>query len=321
MSLMGTCLPEISVVMPACDASSTIRESVASLQAQSFQRWELIIIDDGSRDGTGDIARELGVHDSRIQYVSQEHAGVSQARNRGISRATGEWLLFLDSDDTIKPEFFSEMLAAAREQAADLVVCGYGRILGPEGTLFESERGPISPDGCAELVAGAHFPIHAVIVRRELVVSVGGFDPALEACEDWDIWLKVAGQGTSFATVRKSLAIYRNSPRSLSKNCGKMMAGANKVLRRQALGAYGPAIARHKPAELEFARRRMWFYLWCGAIAAAQSKSPVCLPDPGGGLAAPGQAETWHVNALVEGLSLGSNVPVHQVLGIWPQFD
>ncbi|RBP40583.1 polysaccharide deacetylase [Roseimicrobium gellanilyticum] len=321
MSLTRTALPEISVVMPARDASRTLKESVASLQAQTFQTWELIIVDDGSSDGTGDMARELSGQDSRIRCFSQEHAGVSHARNRGLAQAAGEWVLFLDSDDTIAPNHLEVMLAAAREHAVDMVVCGYARSVGPEGEIFEGERTPISRDGCVELAASAHFPIHAAITRRELIVKAGGFDPSLEACEDWDLWLKVAGQGVTLATVPQSLAIYRNRAQSLSKSSQKMWHGANEVLIRQQREAYGPSMARYKPEARKIACRRTWFLLWSGAIAAAQGDASLEPSGTEGELAAPRPADRWHTQALVEGLSLGANLPVHQLLGRWAQME
>lgn len=319
MSLLRSSLPEVSVVMAARDAERTLRESVESLLAQTYPQWELIIVDDGSSDDTATVAQRLCAQDGRIRYLFQEHAGASQARNRGLTQARGEWLLFLDSDDTVAPEYLEVMLAAAREQIADVVVCGYARIVGPDGAAFECPRQPISRDGCAEVAAKAHFPLHAAIARREVIERVGGFEPSLEACEDWDLWLKVAGHGAAFATVPRCLALYRNSPQSLSKSFEKMMRGAHEVLGRQKREAYGPAIARYKPTARQFAARRTWFYLWCSAMALAREEMPPVFPEVKGELGAPGPGDRWPAEALAEGWSLGANLPVHELLGRWEE--
>ena len=103
-------MKNISVIIPMYHAEAFIRQCVRSVQDQSEQSWELIIIDDGSTDLGPAICEELGREDDRIRLYRQENRGVSHARNRGIDLAEGKYVFFLDSDDMIHPRLLEEML-------------------------------------------------------------------------------------------------------------------------------------------------------------------------------------------------------------------
>ncbi|MCB9988480.1 MAG: glycosyltransferase [Rhodospirillales bacterium] len=310
--------PLVSIVMPAYNAAQTIEQSVASVRAQDYEDWQLVIVDDGSTDDTVETVKKLADQDHRIHYIHQSNRGVSRARNTGIEQAEGEWIVFLDSDDTIHPRYLTKMLGTARRENADIVVCGYARTTDDGHIVFAEKHGIQSKDGCAELAARAYFPIHAALVKRSHILKAGGFDPALTTCEDWDLWLKIAGSGVTFAAVDKTLAYYRNTPRSLSKNAGQMFDDANEILRRQNGESYGPAIARYKPDSLDIARRQTWLLLWNAAIAAAQGESTESLYGKAAALAVPTPGEHWHIDALVEGLSIGGHVDTEHLTAIWP---
>jgi glycosyltransferase involved in cell wall biosynthesis len=118
-------MKNISVIIPMYHAEAFIRQCVRSVQDQSEQSWELIIIDDGSTDLGPAICEELGREDDRIRLYRQENRGVSHARNRGIDLAEGKYVFFLDSDDMIHPRLLEEMLEQAEEYDCKLVFCGY----------------------------------------------------------------------------------------------------------------------------------------------------------------------------------------------------
>src|SRR5690242_10600305 len=101
---------EVSIVIPAYNAAKTLAEAVASLQAQTFEAWEAIVVDDGSTDDTLSIANRLAVAEQRLRVISQSNHGVSAARNAGIDSARAEWLLFLDADDWLLPMCLERML-------------------------------------------------------------------------------------------------------------------------------------------------------------------------------------------------------------------
>ena len=112
----------VSVVMPCYQNGSTLEKSVRSVQAQSLSGWELITVDDGSKDDTLQTLNRLAAEDARIRVIHQENGGVSAARNTGMRAARGEWLFFLDADDLLTPDALESLLSLA-DDSLD-VVCG-----------------------------------------------------------------------------------------------------------------------------------------------------------------------------------------------------
>ena len=113
----------VSIIMPAYNAEKTIRQSIESVLAQTYRDWELIVIDDGSRDDTAQILSDFSLQDARICFSKNEkNSGASYTRNRAISLAKGEWIAFLDSDDLWKPEKLEKQLALT-EKYPDMAVC------------------------------------------------------------------------------------------------------------------------------------------------------------------------------------------------------
>lgn len=117
--------PLVSVIIPVYNAESYINKCIRSLMAQTYSNIEIIAINDGSRDISGAILEELKPQDNRIKYISQSNQGVSVARNNGIDMATGDYLLFVDGDDYVDPDYVENMMTVALENDSDLVISGY----------------------------------------------------------------------------------------------------------------------------------------------------------------------------------------------------
>lgn len=115
-------LAKVSIVMPCYQSELTLTKSIRSVQAQTVHDWELIAVDDGSRDNTLGVLEALAVEDARIRVIHQENGGVSAARNTGMDAATGEWVFFLDADDLLTPDAL-EVLLGMTDDSLD-VVCG-----------------------------------------------------------------------------------------------------------------------------------------------------------------------------------------------------
>ena len=141
--------PKISVIIPVYNAESTLRRCVDSVLAQTFTDFECLLINDGSKDRSGEICDEYAARDSRIRVFHKENGGVSSARNVGLDNATGEWIAFVDSDDWVGEKYlesFSEYLDA------DLIIGGYMRVKNneilndnywdfiPEGLYYSREK-------------------------------------------------------------------------------------------------------------------------------------------------------------------------------------
>jgi hypothetical protein len=226
--------PAVSVVIPAYNAAATLPETLASLDRQTFTGWEAVVVDDGSTDDTAAVAERLAAGDPRIRVIRQANAGHSAARNAAIAAARGEWIVCLDSDDWVDSRYFEVMTGAAgANPALDAIVCGGVRVApsGEHGTPATYEPSSVA-NLFWRLTVDCPIAIHNCMVRRSLVVDVGGLRYHLRACADWDFWQKIARTGARFGTVPDVLAFYRTRPGSVSGNAERALIDGWAVIRR-----------------------------------------------------------------------------------------
>jgi len=167
-----------------------VQEAVDSVLAQTCSDFELIVVDDGSEDGT---AESLACYGSAISIYSQPRGGVAAARNRGAARAAGAYLAFLDSDDLWLPRKLEVQIAFMRERPW-VHICQTEEIWIRHGARVNPKKKHRKPSGDifrASLELCLVSP-SAVMMKRELFDAVGGFDETLPACEDYDLWLRIA---------------------------------------------------------------------------------------------------------------------------------
>lgn len=126
--------PKISIVIPAYNAEKELPRTLNSVLAQSYQNIEVVIVNDGSSDGTAGVIDACAAKDSRIKPIHKENGGVTSARLRGVAEATGEWIGFVDGDDTIEPWMYERLMKNAQEHDADISHCGYRMVL-PSGKI------------------------------------------------------------------------------------------------------------------------------------------------------------------------------------------
>ncbi len=193
--------PFVSIITPAHDVAPFVADAVASARAQSHPAWEMILVDDGSRDGTARVAEGAAEGDPRIRILRQAKAGVSAARNAGIAAAQGGALLFLDADDWLAPDALQRLGAAL--DRAPTAVAAYG----PWAAMEEAARpgdaplriktGPFPAGDILDrllvrnlLVNGGH-----ALIRRTAFEAAGGFEPRLRYGEDWECWVRLALRG------------------------------------------------------------------------------------------------------------------------------
>lgn len=127
--------PIFSIIVPVYNTAPYLRQCLDSILAQTFEDWECILVDDGSTDGSGAICDEYDRLDERFQVVHIANGGVSKARNLGIERATGKWIAFVDSDDTLLPSCFQHLMSRVNDDT-EIVIAGYG---GERGTHIINE--------------------------------------------------------------------------------------------------------------------------------------------------------------------------------------
>lgn len=214
-------MPIVSFITPAHDASRTLPATLDSLLAQTETGWEAIIVDDGSRDATAEIARRYSAADPRIRLARQDQRGAAAARNAAIALASGDWLIFLDADDVLAADHVATMLKHTGQAAdADALYCGWRRLR--DGQAWWTTHPARLPEGAFTAAARyCPFAIHAVMVRRPLIVELGGFDPTLHICEDWDLWQRLARTGARFVAVDElcvDVRVMRNSLSSQTEN-------------------------------------------------------------------------------------------------------
>ena len=219
---MNSEIIRVSVIVPARNAEATIGETLESLQAQVFEDWEAVVVDDGSTDSTATLVDEMTRADSRIRLIRLASGGVSMARNAAIREARFDYLLFLDSDDWDLPEHLARLTAEmASHPGLDAVYTGWEYITaGGECMVIEkfNEQG----DLFSKLATSCRFVIHSCLVRRAIVERAKGFDPAYTVCEDWDLWQRIARLGVGSRTppgARLAFGSARSRRRRTARDC------------------------------------------------------------------------------------------------------
>ncbi len=182
-------LPLISVIVPVYNAQKYLEKCVDSLRTQTYENIEILLINDGSSDGSGELCDRLAEADDRIRVVHQENQGVSAARNHGIRCADGEFLLFVDSDDTAFPAYAETLYREITEHEADFVICGY-RICSPKRNRdihFENDIFLTDIPGCEQVIMQIYSqrllnsPCNKMY-RKSMIRT--DFDPSLTMGED-----------------------------------------------------------------------------------------------------------------------------------------
>lgn len=224
-------MPRVSVIIPTYNRAHLIQRALDSLLQQTFQDFEILIIDDGSSDHT---RAALAPYAGRIRYVYQQNAGVSAARNHGIRLAQGELLAFLDSDDLVLPDKLAFQVAYLDQHPEIDIVYGGWQILDEdEGTPRTEIRPAQSVDVLEKLLwDGYYFPIHAALMRRSCIERAGMFDETIAAFEDPDFWLRMALAGCKFGCTPEPVCLYIMTRGSLGKNIPKLEQSLPVVLEK-----------------------------------------------------------------------------------------
>ena len=185
--------PMFSTIMPVYNHAAYVRQAVRSVIAQTWKDWQLIIVDDGSTDGSGKIAEDLAAADARIAVIHQANSGASAARAKGLSTAAGRWLTYLDSDDVWFPQALANFAAYIETHPDARFIYGYRHRLNEDGSVTESPGDfQSAPTGAAELFERMYISHLCVCYGRELLRKAGGYDPALRLVEDYDLYLRMS---------------------------------------------------------------------------------------------------------------------------------
>ncbi|WP_045055010.1 glycosyltransferase [Aliterella atlantica] len=230
--MISSNVPLISVIIPAFNCETTIRETVNSVLNQTWKNLELIVINDGCQDSTLDIVKS--VTDSRLKVFSYTNSGVAASRNRGISHATGELISFLDADDLWTTDKLEAQLKALEANSqADVAYSWTDHIDGNNQFLRGGPRHIVNGDAYVEVLKSNFLANGSnILVRSQALKEVGGFDKAFTPAEDWDMYLRLAKR-YHFVAVPSPQILYRITSTSASSNVFKMEGVCLQIIEQQ----------------------------------------------------------------------------------------
>ena len=224
-------MPTISVIIPVFNGEKTIQETIQSLLNQTFSDFELIVINDGSKDLTLPIVHNI--KDPRLKVFSYPNAGLSASRNRGVHQAAGEYISFIDADDLWTRDKLEAQFKALQANPDAAVAYSW--------THYIDESGHFLRRGSYISLSGNVYPKllelnflengSNALIRKQALDEVGEFDESLAAAEDWDIFLRLAAR-YPFVAVPSPQILYRVSVNSMSANLEKQEAATLQVLER-----------------------------------------------------------------------------------------
>lgn len=229
VSMNSQAPPRVSVIIPSYNAEAFLSDAVESVLNQTWRDLELIIVNDGSTDGTGSLAQRLSEGDRRVKIVDKPNGGLSSARNAGIAAASGDAICFLDADDVFLPDKI-ERQAQFLEHApsCDFVYSDY--------YVGDSQLTPIWLESVRPAMAKMEeyllyrngFAPLCPLLRSRLVVATGDFDETLRATEDWDYWIRAAQHGR-FCYLPGAVGIYRTHSGQMHRNRELMRSSGRRV--------------------------------------------------------------------------------------------
>lgn len=218
----------VSVIMPAHNSERTLAEAVDSVRSQTYSNWELVIVDDASRDHTLALAHQLAGDDPRFRIVAlEQNVGVAEARNRGIKAASGQYLAFLDSDDLWLPNKLQVQIDFMRSHGVAFSFAQYRRI-GLDGTVGNAIRIPRTVS-YEQLLRGNSIGCLTVVIDRNQVPEVSM--PQIKH-EDYVTWLRILKQGHTAWGIPEDLARYRVATASVSSDKRRSAGWTWNIYRR-----------------------------------------------------------------------------------------
>ena len=236
-------MPKVSVIIPARDAEEHVEACVQSVFAQTMEDWEIVAVDDGSRDRTGAILAGFG---ERVRVLAGAGSGPAAARNLAARAATGEYVALLDADDVWQPQYLERQLEAleaarSRDARAALVACdAYYLDGGAVGPARFMERFPPPADPTLGELLRRNFVYVSALLPRAVGDEAGWFDAELFGTEDYDLWIRVVEAGHSIVILPEALGVYRVSPGSVSSQPARQARNLELV--------YAKALARGRLA-------------------------------------------------------------------------
>lgn len=223
----------VSVVIPAYNYERFLAGAIASVLAQDYRSLEVIVVDDGSTDGTASVAARFA-DDGRVRYIRQENAGLSAARNTGIAAARYPFVAFLDADDRWTTGFLSAAMQAFASlgESFGIVASAHDRI-DSEEQVMPAPKVDNARDGelTTRYFITRNRPLaSSIVIRKRAFADAGLFDTGLRSSEDRDMWIRLTSAGYRFWFINRPLAKIRRHTGNMSKNARRMKRNSGTVL-------------------------------------------------------------------------------------------
>jgi glycosyltransferase involved in cell wall biosynthesis len=213
---MVTSTPVVSVLMPVYNAGRFLAPAIESVLAQTFSDFELVAVDDGSSDGSGNMLAELSARDARIRVLSQRNQGIVATLNRALELARAPLVARMDADDLSRPDRFEKQITYLREHPEVAVLSGAMDLIDAKGTYLRTAVFPTAPDAIRNELDRRNCVAHpAVMARTEMLRAVGGYRKTAQHAEDYDLWLRIS-EGGRIANLPDVLLSYRMHPQAIS---------------------------------------------------------------------------------------------------------
>lgn len=270
-------MPTVSVIIPCFQQANFLGDALGSLRCQSLKVDEIIVVDDGSPDDVASAVSEY--RDLPIRLIRKSNYGLPAARNTGILASTGEFLVWLDSDDYLPVQFIERMVSTFESSQADVCYCDYNHV-GQDGELIRTFQAfvPSAPiDSAHQYLLGNMFPPHAAMTRRTALANSGLFDPLLRSLEDWDLWLRLAFSGARYHRVDDLVVPYRQHPESMSKNASRMRCCAMEVLRKSERFHKDCRVCKRNIRASKWAQRSHFLRLNGGVFVSDCAEDPLLM--------------------------------------------
>lgn len=235
MTMDQTANPTVSIVMCAYNAAPFIADTLRSVMAQTFQDFEVIVVNDGSTDNTEDVIASFPSAAQQLIYLKQENKGPAAARNTGLQKARGRYVAILDSDDIWMPTYLETMVSLMQSNPTVDLYYPNAIFFGGthlDGLIYQEFRPSSEPVTLEKFLKRECHVFISCIFKREILDQVGLFDERLRGSEDFDLWLRMLQHGYQFAFTREILVQYRAQPNSLSAGSAGFLQQVIAALRK-----------------------------------------------------------------------------------------
>lgn len=223
-------LPTVSIVMAAYNAGAYIEQAIASIIAQTYSNFEILVINDGSTDNTDTVVEKFH-SDSRVKYIRQANAGQTAAKNKGIKESQGTFIAFCDADDFWHPEKLAKQLLKFDDERVGVVYSDIQSV-NSSGEHIKTNEVLTGKEGnlLNDLLFYNFIPFGTAIIRSSCLAQNGGFNEQYRMGIDWDLWLRIS-VNWHFAFVPEKLYFYREWEGQMSRNYNGRYVGAQTILK------------------------------------------------------------------------------------------